>query len=76
MPSSELAHEPVPQPRRGHRVKEQDAVTRSKHKEGGALTMEAVITELSYSVEEFAGKVNKMEQNLPSDVEEKRCGSI
>lgn len=51
-------------------------MTRSKHKEGGALTMEAVITELSYSVEEFAGKVNKMEQNLPSDVEEKRCGSI
>lgn len=51
-------------------------MTRSKHKEGGALTMEAMVTELSYSVEEFAGKVNKMKQSLPSDVEEKRCRSI
>ena len=51
-------------------------MTRSKHKDGGALTMGAVVRELSDSVEEFAGQVNKMEQNPPSDVEGKRSGSI
>ena len=51
-------------------------MTRSKHKEGETLTVEPVVTQLSYSVEQSAGKVNEMEQNLPSDVEEKTCGSI